>query len=109
MTTSRRVVVSAEFVDKAKSLYPPGGSSEGRPSYEMFCSHALPVAKTAFSRAWDKLPFDGIPALRYLVAAVPPFFGAIIFYCVDVGDHVELVDVDEDPDYWGFVADDDLF
>lgn len=72
----------------------------GQPSLEVFKTEALPVAVRAFADSWEQLSYHDISSIRFLVTAIPPFFGAIAFFGVLVGDHVELVDLEEDPDYW---------
>ncbi len=95
----REVRLSDSFLARASDLYPSGGSVKGQPSLEVFKTEALPVAVRAFADSWGQLSYHDI-SIRVLVTAIPPFFGAIAFFGVLVGDHVELVDLEEDPDYW---------
>lgn len=41
MPTRRRVTRSEGFVERALALYPPGGSADGTPPFEMFESGPL--------------------------------------------------------------------
>lgn len=98
--TRRDVRLSEVFLARASEVYPAGGSAEGQPSLEVFNREVLPIAIRAFGDSWEQLSFDAIQSVRFLLIAMPPFFGAIVFFGVLVDDHVELVDIEDDPEYW---------
>ena len=101
----RDVRSSAGFDRKAKQLFPPEGSSEGRPTYQMFVDGPLKAFEAAF-RYWENnsMPVPGLGSLRYAEVIHAPFFPLITAYACLVadagGDYVELVDFDVEWDIY---------
>ena len=105
----RRVHRSEQFTEQAHQLFPPGGSAEGRPSFELFEHGPLRGAEVAFSRAFElqREPVEGVGSLRYVVIQPTSFFGPIVIYaCLLRDQSVELVSVIEDEDYWEVIGHD---
>lgn len=94
------------LLEKARTSYPPGGSAAGTPSFELFCAGPLEAAKIYFEREYDSalesIPGTGIKQVHTLET----FFPIMVFYALAVGDHLEIVDYVDDPDYWDLVGDD---
>jgi hypothetical protein len=65
-----------------------------------------PLAAAVFGfKAFEELPYDIVPAVRHLTV-VDPFFGAVVFVGVLGADGwVDVVDFDDDPDYWSALED----
>jgi hypothetical protein len=99
----RRVVqLSPDFVLKAKKRYPPGGSVDGRPRYELFRDTILKSAIFEFSHNFDGLPYaiEGV-AIKAVITVEVPFFPATVFYGVLRDDGViEIIDFEPDDDYF---------
>jgi hypothetical protein len=104
----RRVHRSAGFTERAQLLYPPGGSEDGRASFELFEERPLAAVELLFSRAFDDQPeaIEGT-GIRFVCTHDMPFFPAMVFFAViGVDDDVELVDVVIDEDYFDLIGDD---
>lgn len=95
------------LLEHARELFPPGGSAEGRPSFELFCEGPLRAAIELFSRQFDETA-DAAAGIKTWVTIAPPWFPPLVFYAARVGDHIELLDVtSEDPqEYWAMIEDD---
>jgi hypothetical protein len=90
-------------------MFPPGGSSSGRPSFELFERLILRAAELQFSLQFDDLPVavTEVPTIRYVMTHAVPFFPALVLYAVLlVDDTVETLDLDVDEDYWDLIGDD---
>lgn len=108
MTQPRQVRRTARFLTAAKNLYPPGGSADGTPSFELFEAGPLKGAETQFALAFDDLPaaIDGV-AIKAVITHGVPIFPAMVFYGMLATDGaVDLIDVTIDPDYFDQIADD---
>ena len=106
----RRVVRSEGFVQRAEALYPPGGSGEGRPSFELFCAGPLRAVEELFSRRFDDQPeaVEGT-AVRFALTHDLPIFPAMVFYAwLGTDGAVELLDVVVDEEFFDRIADDPL-
>jgi hypothetical protein len=98
----RIVLLSDEFVQRAQALFPPAGSPEGRPSWDLFQVTVLKAAVTAFGNDFEGQHGDepGSPIHVVLTAATPFFSHPLAFYAVLADDDtVEIVDVIEDEDW----------
>jgi hypothetical protein len=83
----------------------PDRSSAGRGSEYDFWSGPLPTALAQFAN-FDRLPWSVVPQVRSLLL-IDPVFGPLAFVGVLVADGtVEVVSVDDDPDYWEVIDDD---
>lgn len=106
MAAQRREVRHSEsFLEQARIFFPPGGSSDGRPSFELFTRWPLSAADELFSRSFDELP-EIAPGIRGWLTLQTPFFPPIVFYAVLVVDYVEIVSLTVDEDYWDLMEDD---
>ena len=105
----RRVRHSEDFLAIARHHFPPGGSSDGRPSFELFVAHPLAAADELFARSFDELP-ELAPGIRALVTIHTPFFSPIAFYAIAVvygGDEeIEIISMTVDEDYWDLIHED---
>jgi len=99
---ARRVTRSAGFVERARTLFPPGGSAEGRPSFEHFEAGPLRAVELAFSLDWEgQLEALEGTGIRFVMTHAVPVFPAMTFYAVlGTDDVVELLDVTVDEDYF---------
>ena len=105
----RQVRRSAAFVEQARQLFLPGGSSGGRPSFEDFERGPLRGAETAFSLDFEaqRQPVDGVASIRYVMIPPTPTFGPVVISaCLLTDGTVELASVIEDEGYWDLVGDD---
>ena len=105
----RRVRRSPAFLQQAQDLFPPGGSVEGRPSFEVFEQGPLRGAETAFSLDFEaqRQHIDGVGGIRYVTVPPTSFFGPLVISACLLADGViEVVSVIEDPGYWDLIAND---
>jgi hypothetical protein len=96
----RRVVRSDGFVERAQALFPIGGSSDGRPSFERFEAGPLRAVEELFSRRFDDQPeaIEGT-GIRFAMTHGVPIFPAMVMYaCLGTDGQVELLDVVIDRD-----------
>jgi hypothetical protein len=105
----RRTHLSAAFLEQAMQLFPPGGSADGRPSFQAFEDGPLRGAETAFGLDFDaqREAIEGVGSIRYV--RIPPtrFFGPLdISACLMRDGTVEIVSVIADPGYWDLIAND---
>lgn len=99
---SRTVEHGDHFLEEAMHLFPPGGSSDGRPSFELFEQTVLKTAETAFGLNFEALPElePGSPVHLVLTANVLLFPRPLVFYGILTAEHVvEIVGVVQD-DEW---------
>lgn len=101
----RKVVRSAHFTDQAQARYPVGGSTEGRPSFELFEETLLRIVEEQLARAFDGLP-EARPGVRVAAthASGFPFFPPMLFYARLRGGDVELIAVEVDEEYWDLIG-----
>jgi hypothetical protein len=95
----RHVRRSELFLETAHRFFPPGGSVDGQPSFEMFADGPLRAVEELCARAFEEMsePYPGIRAWTTIEA---PFFAPMTFYAVvDTTGVVELIDVTVDTDY----------
>ena len=105
----RLVRHSADFLSKARSLFPPEGSTTGRAPFDLFERLVLRAAELQFSRQFDDLPIavPEVPAIRHVMTHAVPFFPALVIYAVLLTDGtVEIIDLEVDEDYWDLTTDD---
>lgn len=104
MTRRRTVRHGARFLAEARRLFPPGGSAEGRPSFDLFAATVLKAAELAFSSDFEgQLAETPGSPIRLVLTAQTPFFEApLVFFALLVAaDVVEIVDLIVDEDAWG--------
>jgi hypothetical protein len=90
---------SAAFLDQARELFPPGGSSAGRPSFEVFERGPLRGAEIAFALNFEaqRQPVESVGSIRYVMIPPTPSFGPIVISaCLMADGAVELASVIED-------------
>jgi hypothetical protein len=105
----RKVHLSERFLVHARECFPPGGSADGRPSFEQFRDGPLQAANLAFERDFDDqlIVFNEGIAVRAVATTDAHLFPALVFFAIlDTEDVVEIVDFDLDEDYWDLVGDD---
>lgn len=99
------VDVSAHVDEKVAREFGAERTLTGRPSFYDFESGPLAAARLAFSK-FDEQRVAAGPSVR-TVTVVDPFFGAVVFTGVLVGDFtVEVADVSVDSTYWDHVDQD---
>ncbi len=78
----REVRRSARFVAKAQGLYPPGGSPDGRPSFELFERLICEVSNPSSPLQFDDLPvaLQEVPSIRHVMTHAVPYFPALVIY-----------------------------
>jgi hypothetical protein len=102
MAVHRKVERSDSFIEEAMALFPPGGSTDGRPSYELFEETVLLAAETAFSLNFEGLqPVEPGSPVRYVLTAEALFFPrSLIFYGIlSSFEMVEIVGIEQE-DQW---------
>ena len=105
----RQVRHSSQFLAKARSLFPPGGTETGRASFELFEELVLRAVELQLSRQFDDLPpaLPGLEAIRHVMTHAVPFFPPLVVYAILLSDGtVETVDLDIDDEYWDLIDDD---
>jgi hypothetical protein len=105
----REVRRSAQFLAHARQLYPPGGSPDGRPPFELFEERILRAAELQFALDFEDLPvaIEEVPAIRHVMTHAVPYFPALVIYAILLSDDaVEILDLDVDETYWDLIGDD---
>jgi hypothetical protein len=105
----RQIRRSEAFIEDAKRLFPPGGSTEGRPSFQLFEQGPLRGAETAFSLNFEAQlePVEGVGSVRSVMVPPTTVFGPLVIYAILTNDGiVEIVSVMEDEGYWNLVEGD---
>lgn len=95
-------------MERAHALYPPGGSTDGRPSFELFERWPLRAVEELFSRKFEEQPeaVEGT-GIRFAMTHGMPVFPAMVMYaCMGTDGAVELLDVVVDDDYFDLIAND---
>ena len=89
---------------------PSRGSSDGRPSFELFEAGPLRAVEELFTRKFDDQPeaIGGSGIRIAMTHGVPSFPAMVIYACLGTDGHVELLDVVVDGDYLGLVGDDPI-
>ena len=101
------VFASERLLEHAKARYPPGGSTDGTPSYEIFCNGPLGAAALDFGLGWDSLPFASDRTDIRSSDQFSRIFGPLVFLARQIGDRKEMLDFVDDPDYdWDEEEDD---
>lgn len=103
MARRRQVRQGTRFLAEARRLFPPGGSVEGRPSFELFAATVLKAAELAFGSDFEGQLVEtaGSPIHLVLTAQTPFFPQPLVFYGMLVSDDlVEIVDIVVDEDAW---------
>lgn len=97
------------FLARARQLFPPGGSPDGRPAFELFAGTVLRAAETAFASDFEGQLAEtpGSPIRVVLTAATPFFPKPLAFYALLADkETVEIVDVVIDEDWLETLGDD---
>lgn len=108
MDHRRRVVRSARFLEQAHHFFPPGGSAEGKPPFELFEQGPLRAVEELFSRAFED-QLEGLEGTGIRIATthqVPVFPAMTFFAMLTTDDDVHLVDLLVDEEYFKLIADD---
>lgn len=79
----RPVVRSGLFIQSAQRHFPPGGSAEGKPSFELFERGPLRAVEELFSRAFEDQP-EGLEGtgIRFATTHQVPAFPAMTFFAL---------------------------
>lgn len=96
------VRVSEECRARARQLYPPEGSVDGRPRYDYFVLGPLDAAKVELGQRFEGFPDEGDAVVTKGTSLFPP----IVFYAVKVGDVIEIFDFEPDTDYLDVITSD---
>jgi hypothetical protein len=108
MARRRQVRRSQAFLEAANRLFPPGGSVDGRASFELFEVGPLAAIEELFARDFESQPeaVEGT-AIRFAMTHGVPVFPPLVVYAVLVTDDVvELIDIIVDDDYFDLIGDD---
>ena len=109
MASQRRPVRRSDlFLETARQSFPPGGSPDGRPSFELFERGPLHAAEELCALAFEQMA-EPYPGIRAWTTIAVPFFPPMTFYAVlDTTGVVDLMDLTIDTDYdWGTPSDAD--
>ena len=100
MASSRRPVRrSGYFVEVAQAFFPPGGSADGRPSFERFEAGPLRAIEDLCALDFESMA-EIAPGIRTWTTVEAPFFPPMSFFAVlDTVGVVELVDLLVDTEY----------
>lgn len=100
------------FLERARALFPPGGSADGAPSFELFEATILQTATLAFANNFEACASDmgpDSPVRMVLTADTVAFWRPVVFYGLLVDDDtVEIVDLAVDDRYDPSSGDPDL-
>ena len=106
MGVKREVRLSDSFRAEAAVHFPPGGSIDGKPPWEMFEKGPLRAAIQAFGEDFEgnAIAYDPVRIVQ-----MPPtvFFPPMTIYAILVEDWVEIMSIDVDSDYFGRINDPD--
>lgn len=111
MSPTRRIRRGTAFLRAAHASFPPGGSAEGHPSFELFEERVLHVVEQRMSTTFEDLPeaVEGT-GIRFVMTHALPYFPALVIFgmlLVDDGEElIELVDVVIDDDYFDTIESD---
>jgi hypothetical protein len=95
----RYVRRSDQFLEIARNLFPPGGSLDGRPSFELFEQGPLEAMEDLCAWAFEEMS-EPYPGIRSWITIGVPIFPPMVFYAVlDTSDVVDLIDLVLDTDY----------
>ena len=100
-----RVERSELFLRRALVEFPLGGGIEGRPSFELFEEFLLTKVERVLSEHFEA-QMEAVAGVRFVMTHGVPFVPACVIYAARVGDHVELLDIIVDWDYWETIGDD---
>jgi hypothetical protein len=96
---AERVEVSDSLLEQAKAVYPPGGSADGTPSYELFLLGPLEAARFYFSHAFDQALRENPDSPIAYYPIVSTFFPIMGFFAARVSDHIVILDFVVDDEY----------
>jgi len=96
------------FLRSARILYPPGGSSDGRPSFELFEAGPLRAVEELFARRFDEQPeaIEGTGIRFAMTHGVPVFPAMVMYACMGTDDAIEILDVVVDDNWFELLRDD---
>ena len=102
------VEVSPAVLAQARGLFPPGGSVDGRPSFEMWRDGPLEAVRQLFGSIFDELPDDtDLPGVKYWQTIRTPFFEPMGFFAIrDTNGQIEIYGFFEETGYSALVDDD---
>jgi hypothetical protein len=100
-----RVERSEFFLRHALAEFPRGGAIDGRPSFELFEEFLLIKVERVLSEHFEA-QMEAVAGVRFVMTHGVPFVPACVIYAARVGDHVELLDIIVDWDYWETIGDD---
>jgi hypothetical protein len=100
-----RVERSEFFMEHALAEFPRGRSAEGRPSFDLFEEFLLTKVERVLSEHFEA-QMEAVAGVRFVMTHGVPFVPACVIYAAKVGDHVELLDITVDWDYWETIGDD---
>jgi hypothetical protein len=100
MTGQRRQVCRSDyFLETACAYFPPGGSVDGRPSFDLFETGPLRAVEDLCAHAFEQM-VEVYPGIRAWTTIDLPFFMPMTFYAaLDTSGSVELLDLTCDIDY----------
>ena len=103
--------MSDTFKAHAREAFPPGGSVEGKPRWEMFEEGPLVAIAKAFGDNFEGNA-EAAPGIRVVMTHALPFFPAMAVYAAVIVDGpsewVELLDITVDDEYFRLIDDDPL-
>jgi hypothetical protein len=108
---ARRIRRGEQFGDAARVLFPPGGSAEGKPSFELFEARVLRIVERRMAETFEDLPeaVEGT-GIRFAMTHALPYIPALVIYgmlVVDDGEEmIELVDIVIDDEYFDAIESD---
>lgn len=101
-----RIERSALFNEHVAQEFPAGGGgTTGRPSSQVFNDTVLSKIERLLETHFEAQP-EAVPGVRFVMTHALPLVPACVIYAGRVGDHVELLDLTVDWDYWETVGDD---
>lgn len=105
MSPTRRVRRGTAFLEAARAAFPPGGSAEGTPSFELFEERVLQIVEQRMAATFEDLPeaVEGT-GIRFAMTHALPYFPALVIFgmlVLDDGEElIELVALEIDDDYF---------
>ena len=101
------VTASEGLLSEARRRFPPGGSADGTPSFELFESGPLEATIGYFEHEYENAP-EAVAGIIKFYVTIGTFFPAMVFYAARVEDHIEIIAFTVDDDYWEQIGGDPL-
>ncbi len=92
-------------MQRALAELPRGRSAEGRPPFDFFEDFLLAKVERVLSEHFE-VQMEAVAGVRFVMTHGVPFVPPCVIYAARVGDHVELLDITVDWDYWDTIGDD---